>query len=90
MGRFGSESPARARPFRLLLYLGAYLVRVGIDLFHHPPDYPIFQGGVEQVLVVEVDAPPITRPLGSTLQERARRVGEKLGYVHLLRPTRGG
>src|SRR5215213_9308305 len=60
----------------LLLQLGTHLVGVGVSLSEHPAHHPVLQSGVEQVLGVQIRAPPLRSLPGRSLQQLVCGVGE--------------
>src|SRR5215203_1772523 len=80
----------RRRHFRpraladLLLDLGSESVRVRVYSFEYPSYHPVLQRRIEQVLGVQVKAPPLRGLLGGPLQELARRIAKELRYIYLL------
>ena len=73
-----------------LAHLGLFLqlrrdrLRVGIDLLEHVPHDVVLERGVQEVVGVEVQAPPLERRLSRSLQELAGRVAEELRDVDAL------
>ena len=70
--------------FGLLLELRRDRVRIDVDLAENVTHDLVLQGGVEQVVAVEIEAPPLERGVGRTLQKLASGVAKELGDVDPL------
>ena len=80
--RRGDVGPLRL--LGLLLELRRDRGGVRADLLEDVANDVVLEGAVEQVVALEVEAPPLQSRLGGPLEERPGRVAEELGHVHAL------
>ena len=84
----------RGRDVGALALLGLLLElrrdRLGIraDLLENVADDVVLKRAVEQMVALEVEAPPLESGLGASLEQLPRRVAEELGDVHAFGPPR--